>query len=64
MEVDLDVGATVKAGVTRKVLAIGENRGYAVLPDGNRFVLCRPIDPISPPTITIRLNWAEGLTKK
>ncbi len=42
MEVDLDVGATVKAGVTRKVLAIGENRGYAVLPDGNRFV------PVSP----------------
>ena len=63
MEVDLDVGATVKAGVPRKVLATGENRGYAVLPDG-RFVLCRPIDPVSPPTITIRLNWAEGLTKK
>jgi hypothetical protein len=32
--------------------------------NGNRFLLCRPIDPVSPPTITMRFNWAEGLTKE
>ena len=64
MEVDLQVGATVKPGVLRPLFKIGNSVGYAVHPDGKRFVLCRPIDPIPPPTITIVLNWAAGLKPK
>ena len=62
MQVELDIGENVTAGVTRKLSLLGENCGYAVLPPaGARFVVCRPIDPVPPPNITIVLNWAAGL---
>jgi Tol biopolymer transport system component len=63
MQVDLDIGENVKPGVPRQLFPLGENCGYAVLPDG-RFVVCRPIDPVPPPTITVVLNWVAGLKPK
>jgi serine/threonine protein kinase/Tol biopolymer transport system component len=64
MEVELEIGETVKRGRPRRVLTLGDHCGYAVLPDGKGFVLCRPIDPIVPPTITVVINWAAGLTRQ
>jgi hypothetical protein len=61
MEVDLDMGESVKAGVPRPLVSLGENCGYAVLPDGMRFVVCRPIDPLPSPVITVVVNWSTGL---
>jgi serine/threonine protein kinase/Tol biopolymer transport system component len=62
MQLDLNIGETVRRGMAREVFKLGENCGYAVLRDG-RFVVCRPFDPVPPPTITVRLNWAAGLKK-
>ena len=64
MEVALEIGGPVKPGVPRPLFNLGDSDGYAVLPDGKRFVVCRPIDPLPPPTITVVLNWAEGLKRK
>ena len=36
----------------------------AVLPDGKRFVVCLPIDPLPPRAITVVLNWAAGLKRQ
>jgi hypothetical protein len=64
MEADLDIGATAKAGTPRPLFKLEESVGYAVLPDGKRFVLCRPIDALPPPTITVVQNWVAGLKAK
>jgi hypothetical protein len=63
MEVDLDIGESVKPGTPRERFPIRDYCGYAVMPDG-RFVVCRRIDPVAPPVITIVLNWAAGLKKQ
>jgi Tol biopolymer transport system component len=63
MEVDVDIRETVKVGVPRQLFSLRENCGYAVLPD-RRFVVCRPVDSVPAPAITIVLNWAAGLKAK
>lgn len=67
MEVDLDIGETVKPGEARRLFTLGplEGRcGYAALPDDRTFVVCRLIDPVVPPTITVVVNWAAGLKQQ
>lgn len=65
MEVQLEIAETAKPGAPRPLFQIGTQDlqcGFAVMPPpGQRFVVCRPIDPVVPPTITIVLNWAAGL---
>jgi hypothetical protein len=63
MEVQLAIGENVKKAEPHELFRLGENCGYAVLPDG-RFVVCRPVDPVPPPAITVVLNWAAGLKRR
>ena len=60
----VDVTAKDAPGAARALFKLEDSLGYAVLPDGKRFVLCRPIDPVPTPTITVVLNWAEGLKRQ
>jgi len=64
MEVELEAGATIEIGVTRRLFNLGESNGYAVLPNNKGFLLLRPVDPVPPPTITVVMNWTAGLEKK
>ena len=63
MEVKLAIGENVKTAEPHELFRLGENCGYAVLPDG-RFGVCRPVDPVPPPAITVVLNWAAGLKRR
>ncbi|HUL74006.1 MAG TPA: hypothetical protein VLT86_12950 [Vicinamibacterales bacterium] len=64
MEVDVEIGATAQVGTPRQLFKIEDSLGYAVLPDGKRFILCQPIDPVPPPQITVVTNWAEGVKRQ
>jgi Tol biopolymer transport system component len=65
MEVDLKVGATtINAGPPRKLFDLQASIQFAVMPDGKRFIVCRPVDPAPPPTITVVLNWTAGLKRE
>jgi len=67
MEVQLTIGATVKAGLPRNVFAAKnflEGGGYAVFQDGKRFLVTEPVDPIPRPTITVVRNWTAMLAGK
>jgi len=37
---------------------------YDVSPDGQRFVVNTLIEDTTPTTITVMLNWTDGLTKR
>jgi Tol biopolymer transport system component len=64
LEVELDLGTTARIGAPRTLFTVGENIGYAVFPKGKGFLICRPVDPVRPLTITVLLNWTAGLERK
>ena len=64
MEVELETGSTIKAGVPRPLFDLDGSNRYAVLPNNKGFLLLRPVGPAPPPTITVVLNWTAGLEKR
>lgn len=69
MEVPLTFHGTVRPGLPRKMFskpgfAEPQWLGYAVLPDGKRFLLTEAVDPAPRPLITVVRNWTAALKRK
>jgi dipeptidyl aminopeptidase/acylaminoacyl peptidase len=67
MVVDVQLGATLSAGVPRKLFqttGVVANRAFEVSPDGQRFLIRSLANDIPDRPITVVLNWWVDLLKK
>jgi Tol biopolymer transport system component len=60
VEVELEIGDTVRTLADRNLFPLGDHCGYAVLPSTKGFLLCRSIDPQSAELVVV-INWAASL---
>jgi hypothetical protein len=67
--VEITPGARIESGIPRELFDAGlgaeEQQGgqYAVTPDGQRFLLLKPLTEAAPMPITVVLNWTASLRK-
>ena len=62
-------GAKIESGIPRALFDTGLNVNpirdqYAVTPDGQRFLILKPLAEAAPIPITVVVNWTAALTKK
>ena len=68
MAVDITAGATLDSGTPREMFDTGLTLSplqdqYRVTPDGQRFLVLKPVAEATPTPITVVVNWAAGLRK-
>ena len=67
--VELTPGSEINVGMPHVLFDTGIKpfpdwgKQYAVSPDGQRFLLLKPVAEAAPTPITVVLNWTAGLKK-
>jgi hypothetical protein len=64
MAVDVLAGPAFQSGEPRALFVLPQNLvDWDASPDGQRFLIARPIQPLNSAPITVELNWLSRLTK-